>query len=251
MQLIPTLLSTTVLLGGTAAGILSLDSSAARPQDPRDAVLATKIELREAIRIALDARPGTAVEAELESTGDEHEEAEEHEEGEEHEHEGGQLVYEIVILAGDELYEVTVDPQSGKVLGNEEDDDAEEEEVAEFRRVLRHTEKSLAELVGAAQEVIHGKAVTAKLEIDDGQPVCEVVLAHSRYLIEVDVEGRAGHIVDLELYDELGGEEGEHHGRGGDEDDDEEAEEDEEHEHPHGHRGEGDDDDDDDDDDGR
>ena len=53
-------------------------------------------------------------------------------------------------------------------------EDDEEEELAAYRRVLRHSEKTLVELVASAQQLVHGRAIEAEFGIEDGQPVCEM-----------------------------------------------------------------------------
>ncbi|MCB9891536.1 MAG: hypothetical protein H6833_07805, partial [Planctomycetes bacterium] len=131
--------------------------------------------------------------------------------------------YTVAIVHGDDLYEVEVDAISGKVLEIEEDDD--EDEVAAYRNVLRHAELSLTQLVQHAQGVVKGHPVHAELEMEGKHPICDVAIANGRYLIDVELEARAGHVLELELASlDEDEDEGHHHGKGGhgnEEDDDE------------------------------
>jgi len=153
--------------------------------DPRDIVGKAKISLVDALQAALTARPGTAVEAELE----------------------GEVVdgattvfFEVMVVGADgTFYEVRLDPASGGILSDEAAGADELEELAEFREVLRHTELGLVALLGKAGEVVRGFPYKVGLELEHGQPLCEVKIANGRYLIDADLEARAGHLVELEL----------------------------------------------------
>ena len=168
--------------------------------DVRDLALVAKVSLRDAIRAALDARPGRAVEAELEG-----------------ERRDGRVVahYSVTLLTAEHVVvEVEVDATSGAVLGVEEEDD-EAEERAAFVRVLRHAERSLEQLVEAAESFVKGTPVAAELEFEQRMPLCEVDFVHTRYVIEVEVEARACHLLEIELEEEEAEEEeaeGEEHG---------------------------------------
>jgi len=202
--------------------LVLLASSAVAPRgtaeiDPRDLAGRATIGLGAAIEQALAARPGAAVEADLEADGDA----------------GAPAVFiEVMIVAQDGLYEVKIDAEKGGVLGNAKVDEAEElEELSSARRALRHTELGLAAIVAKAGAIIQGTPVGASLELDDDGPECEVSIAHGRYLIEAVIEGRAGHLIGLSLEEDHGdehdGEEhdgdehhgDEHHGDEHDEDD--------------------------------
>lgn len=180
----------------SAADLLCLEADG--HADPRDIVGQARISLAEAIGKAVAARPGAVVQAELEGETDD----------------GKTVVFFEVMVVGQDgnLYELKLDPVSGEVRSNEEAGDDEEEELAEFRAVLRHSELGVAQLIAKAGEVITGQAVKADLELEHGQPLCEVTIVHGRYLIEAKLEGRAGHLVELELAsaaDEQHGEDGE------------------------------------------
>ncbi len=196
--------------------------------DPRDFVHAAKISLRAAIASALAKQPGRAVEAELEG-----------------ERSDGKvdIFFEVmVVTTHGQLAEVRVDPASGKVIENQQDDEAaeeaeevEEEEEAEeddedseddrdelpgFIAALRHSELDLAALVEHAEAFLKGTAISAKLEYEDGNPLCDIAFVNGRHVLEAELEARAGHLTEVEL----SAESLEH-----DEESDEESDEDDEH----------------------
>jgi len=159
--------------------------------DLRDVAPYAKISLSKAVELALAAQPGMAVEAGIEGEVDEGELA---------------VFFEVMVVGQDrQLYEVKLAPADGKLLSKSIENGAEERaELREFREALRHTERSLVQMIASAEGLVHGQAVSAALEMEEYGPECEVQLAQGRYLVEVDVEGRAGHIVGIELagYDE-------------------------------------------------
>lgn len=160
-------------------------------RDVRDLVGSARISLHDAIGKALAARPGRVVEAELE--------------GESSAEGKSEVFFEVLVLTGDdELVEVRLDVQDGKVISSHEADAEEHEEVAGFAAALRHSERTLDQLVTAAEAVVKGTPVRASLEFDDGSPVCTVALVNTRWVIEAELEGRAGHLVDIDLRDEPG-----------------------------------------------
>lgn len=167
-----------------------------RELDPRDVVDAAALSLVDAIAAALEVRSGAAVEAELEGTVTEAVRT---------------VAFEVDIVGDDgQLHEVRVDSRSGEVVGTGlETDPDDAEELRRFERALRHTELSLADLVARAGEIVHGTAVAAELELEGGHPVVEVVFVAGRYVIEAEVEARAGHLIELEL-EEMDDEDDEH-----------------------------------------
>ena len=168
--------------GGVPLAFPALDR-----EDPRDLAPHVKISLREAVSRAVAARPGRAFEAELELWT----------EGEQH-----GLAYEVDLVGPHgELFEVSIDAQTGAARSIEQDED--EEEVRAARTVLRHCELDLSALIAKAEEIAKGSAVSAELEYADG-PLCQLRFANSRYLIEVELEGRAGHLLGIGLVPEEG-----------------------------------------------
>lgn len=152
--------------------------------DVRDILGFAKISLRDAIGKALAAQPGRAVEADLEG---------------EYEDEKLEVFFEVMVLTADnELVQVILDPQTGAVREREEADE-DEDEIPGFQAALRHSEHDLGKLVEAAESFVKGTPVGASLEYEHGTPVCNVAIVNTRYVIDVEVEGRAGHLVEVEL----------------------------------------------------
>lgn len=151
--------------------------------DLRDVAKSAKISLLDAMKAAAKAQDGTIVEAGLEGeiTGKKRE-----------------VFYEIMILdRADKLHEIKIDPASGAVTASGVEED--QEEVGEFKAAIRNGEIGLAQLIEKASSIIKGQPVSAGLEMEKEGPECEIVFANSRYLIEANLETRAGHLVDLEL----------------------------------------------------
>lgn len=155
-----------------------------RHLDVRDIVSQAKISLRDAIQKALVAQPGRAVEAELEGERTER---------------GVEVFFEVLVLDADgELVEVRLSPVDGKVLSREEAE-GDEDEIPEFATALRHGERNLDQLVAAAESFVKGIPVKVSLEFEDRSPLAEVAFVNGRNVIEVEVEGRAGHLVGLAM----------------------------------------------------
>ncbi|MEZ5965467.1 MAG: PepSY domain-containing protein [Planctomycetota bacterium] len=200
-------LTTTALLT-LAALIPSTATRAPRPAaeaghlDPRDVVTRAKLGLSDAIARALAAKPGRAVEADLEGEVDDDKVA---------------IFFEIMIVATDgELFDVRVNAQDGAILSAAEaDEDAHE--LPGFQRALRHTELDLGALVAKAAGIVKGTAFSASLAYEDGAPECEVRFVNQRWILEVTVEGRAGHVVELGMVPEHGAHAGDEHGEEGEE----------------------------------
>lgn len=112
-----------------------------------------------------------------------------------------EFFFEVMIVSGaGELHEVRIDPRTAAVLAAEHaTDDDEASELVMFREALRNSELALAELITSASGVISGKAVAATLEFEDGSPEADVLFVNGRCLIEVGVEARAGHVMEIEL----------------------------------------------------
>ncbi len=154
--------------------------------DGRDLAALTQMNLLDAIAAARRQSNGDVVEAELEGCQGATD---------------SKAWFEIALVDQGALHEVRIDTTSGEVVSRA--DEEELGELAGYTRVLRHTELSLEQLIASGQAVVNGTLIEAELEFDDGQPVAELVFANGRSLIEVEVEGRAGHIIEIEL-DELG-----------------------------------------------
>jgi len=154
--------------------------------DVRDIAGDAAVSLQEAIAAALSARPGRAVEAGLEA---------------EVGAEGRSFFYEIMVgTAAGDLHEVQVDPLSGVVQSDDRETEAEEmEELAQFRRVLRYSDRTIAELIASAERLAKGTPVAVEMEMEGVNPEADVLFVNGRHLIEVGVEARAGQVVKIEL----------------------------------------------------
>jgi hypothetical protein len=183
--------------------------------DPRDAAPHAKISLRDAIAKALAKHPGHAVEAYLEA-----------------ELEDGKLevAYEVeIVTAAFEIYEVVVDPKTGAILESEKDDDEDAaEEAAEWHAALRHYELNLGQLIAKSEALLRGQPVAAELCDEDVE--ADVLVAQGRYLFELELEGRAGQLMEIELVRK----EREDDGDEGEEEEEEEGESEEHGDHDHG-----------------
>jgi len=182
--------------------------------DLREAAAGAKVSLSQVIGLALAARPGSVVEAELEVEGEGADKA---------------VFYEVTIVGDDkQLYEVKLSPSDGAIVEQSVEDDLDDlRELRGYAQVLLHTERTLGQLVDGASALVKGQAVYAGLEFDDGGPECEVLVVNGRYLVEVELEGRAGHIVELELVGMQDDDDDEHGDSDDDDDDDhEDADED-------------------------
>lgn len=177
--------------------------------DVRDVAARAKIGLGDAIELALKAQPGSAVEADLE--------AEVHDKATD-------FFYEIMIVApdGKSLFEVLIDPISGKVKSAGQATESDDlGELPGFVDALSHSKKTLHQMVDAASEIVKGQAVGAGLEDEHGAASCDVAFVHARYLIEVEVEAKGATLREIEL--KRGGDEDDEHADKGDENDDEHA----------------------------
>ena len=160
-------------------------SDGAVETDGRDLATLTQVSLLDAIAAVRQQADGEVVEAELEGC---------------HGAAGSNVWFEIAIVGDGALRELRVDASSGEVVGaTDEAEDEDHGELARYMRVLRHAELSLEQLIASGQAVVNGTLVEAELEFDDGQPVAELVFANGRSLIEVEVEGRTGHITEIKL----------------------------------------------------
>ena len=204
------MLKTTAFLTLSTLTAAAFCAPTADHADPRDLVGKAKLSLLQAMAAATAACPGAAVQAELEGETDD-----------------GKLVvfFEVMIVGADgHLHEVRIDPASGGVLSNEDvtaeadedgENDGEAHELAAFRATLRHAELTLPALVQKAAEIVNGTPVAAELELEHGGPVCDLRIVHGRYLIQAEVEARAGHLTELELVRDGGHGEPDEHGEGG------------------------------------
>ncbi|MCK5942754.1 MAG: PepSY domain-containing protein [Planctomycetes bacterium] len=190
-----TTLATLTLLGGRLAtepvgpsdSLLVRARHDGRHVDVRDLVAEVKVSLAQAVAVALETSPGKVVEAELEG-----------------EREDGKVdvFYEVMIVGiGGSLHEVKVDPHSGRVRSTEDATEKEGggSELAEFQQILRHCELDVGGILKKAEAIVRGIPAKVELGWEDGQPVFEVQVVNGRYLIDAELEARAGHLIELEL----------------------------------------------------
>ncbi|KAA3609436.1 MAG: hypothetical protein DWQ01_08875 [Planctomycetota bacterium] len=156
--------------------------------DPRNLSPHSGIGLKAAIQRALSARPGMAVEAELEG-----------------EQVNGRLhvVYEVSVITPEhQLVEVLVDPKTGEILAQQPETEPDDvQELQRFENLLWHTELSLVQLIEKGEALLKASPVLAELDFENSQPLAEILFVQGRYLIECEVEARAGHVIELELED--------------------------------------------------
>ncbi len=198
--LLATFLSLIGTTGAPAPGTQGAEAPL-RGVDVREVVGTVRVSLADAIAAALRARPGRAVEAELETDDEEGQKA--------------GTVYEVAVVTEEgSLYEIVVDPGDGTVRAQHEETDPEElEELRGFLVALRYSDRNLEQLLAQAAELVKGTPVAAELEMEAANPTANVLLAAGRYLVAVAVEARGGQIVGLEL-EEIGQSERSHCGDG-------------------------------------
>ncbi|MEU9070087.1 PepSY domain-containing protein [Streptomyces sp. NPDC048109] len=124
-----------------------------------------KVTAADAVAAALADTPGTAVSAELDDEDDDGDDRRE------------RAAWEVDILAGDGTWHtVRVDPDGGKVLGSERDDD--EDDTAEVRAALKGASVDAAEAARATAAAGHSTVTSVELDEDghygDGEPAWEV-----------------------------------------------------------------------------
>jgi uncharacterized membrane protein YkoI len=143
--------------------------------DVRDVAGEAHVTLLQAIRTAHAAQPGKVVEAELEG-----------------EIEKGvrSVAYEVMVVDGDRVLEVKVDPASGKVVSVEPE--AEAKEIAELKALAASIPAGTQGLgdfvVRAEKSAPHAQSVKAEFEVEDGRLNCEVVMLRDGKRIELDVD---------------------------------------------------------------
>lgn len=152
-----------VLVGGgtaTAVALAGGDSHGPAGSSSTAGNGSARVAVGDAVRAAVGAVPGTVTEAELDD-------------------EDGRLVWEVDVYGSDKSWhDVTVDPGTGKVLGEHVDADGD-------RHAPRRTSVTLDEAVGAALRSAPGTVTSIELEDHDGR---SGRAAHW----EVDVRGKDG-----------------------------------------------------------
>ena len=120
---------------------------------PDDALRSARLDLAGAIAVAQQAEPeGRVVEAEFEQRGD-------------------KAIYEVALLVGDEVREVSVDPDRGVVIATEVDPE-DLEEARASASALAGAKLSLLDAIARAEREAKGEA----FEVEVGEGVIEVMV---------------------------------------------------------------------------
>jgi uncharacterized membrane protein YkoI len=130
------------------------------------------LTLSAAIARAAAVRPGIPVHAELEE-------------------EDGRLSYSIGLAADGKVREIAVDPSSGRILGEEDDDE-------DRARVAAAVTTPLASLVDKVLESVAGRAVEAEFELKGDRLRVEIKVFGPDGLREIKVDGTTGEILKTE-----------------------------------------------------
>jgi uncharacterized membrane protein YkoI len=149
--------------------------------DVRDVVGDARVSLAQAVQAALTARPGLAVEAELEG-----------------EVEAGkrEVEYEVAVLSEGVLYEVEVDAATGEVVEIDREDDADDLRAAvQVRDALGTGHMQLGDLVARAAGASDGTPVEAEFEDGSGAARVRVKLVRGREIVKVTLDARTGAVL--------------------------------------------------------
>lgn len=124
-------------------------------RDDDDALaLSAKVNAADAVAAALEHRPGTAVSVEMDDADDGDDDDRNHR---------GKAAWEVGILGkGDTWYSVWIDPNTGKVLGSEVDND-DDDDAAEVRAALKGTSVT----AGQAAKAAAAKGTVTSVDLDD------------------------------------------------------------------------------------
>ncbi len=153
-----------------------------RHLDPRPLARAAKVSLTKAIRTALELQPGTAVQAEIEG---------------EVAGESTHVFYEVMVIDKDgNPFEVLVDPQSGEGKVKVAQEPAEE--IAAFRSMVSKAKLPLETLIKSAGKLVRGKAMVAKLELEDDAVEASIVFSVETYDLSVVLDATSGKLEEIE-----------------------------------------------------
>lgn len=156
---------------------LSLTLAAPAMAAPETLPGAAEVDLRAAVRAALEHTSGHVLEAERER-------------------EDGKHIYEIDIVQDGKITEVNVDVATGKVVGAETDDVENRVKALLLSRkkldALKAAKVSLSDAVAKAEEEMKAKAVEAEFKHEDGKYVYEIELKADGGRIEALVDADTG-----------------------------------------------------------
>lgn len=174
-----------VLIASLAAAVPAQEhgpEAKVRHLDPRPLARAAKVSLTKAIRVALELQPGTAVQAEIEG---------------EVEGETTQVFYEVMIIDKDgNPFEVVVDPASGECKAKAATESAEE--IAAFRTMAAKARLPLETLIKSAAKLVRGKAMVAKLELEDDSVEASITFTVETHDLSVVLDAASGKLEEIE-----------------------------------------------------
>lgn len=170
-----------------------------RHLDPRPLARAAKVSLTKAIRTALELQPGTAVQAEIEG---------------EVAGEATHVFYEVMVIDKEgNPFEVLVNPQSGEGKVKVAEEPAEE--IAAFRSMVSKAKLPLETLIKSAGKLVRGKAMVAKLELEDDAVEASIVFSVVTYDLSVTLDATSGKLEEIEAEPASKGVEGDEDEDGG------------------------------------
>jgi uncharacterized membrane protein YkoI len=144
-------------------------------QDMPTVLRGSKVDLVRAVEAALKTMPDAKlIEVDLERAG-------------------GDVVWELDLLAGDKLMKAQVDRLSGKVLKTWDASAEESDEVGEAQRAVGSTKVDWRSAIETAQRAQPGGMLYhLELELEDGAPVYTVEALMDGQRVEVEVDGVLG-----------------------------------------------------------
>lgn len=170
-----------------------------RHLDPRPLAREAKVSLTKAIRTALELQPGTAVQAEIEG---------------EVAGEATHVFYEVMVIDKEgNPFEVLVNPQSGEGKVKVAEEPAEE--IAAFRSMVSKAKLPLETLIKSAGKLVRGKAMVAKLELEDDAVEASIVFSVVTYDLSVTLDATSGKLEEIEAEPASKGDEGDEDEDGG------------------------------------
>lgn len=146
-----------------------------------EAVLGAKTTLGQAVTVAEQRTTGRALSANAEK-------------------EKSGYVYEVKTLAKDKIAIVIVDPATGTIVRSGKEglidrifDQAEGRELQKFAS----SPITLPEAIGTAEQQTGGKAIEARYENEDGNPVLKVEVAKDSHVQKVKIDGTTGKAIEV------------------------------------------------------
>jgi uncharacterized membrane protein YkoI len=112
--------------------------------------------------------------------------------------EKGKHLFEVdFLIAGDKVKEVEVDAVTGEVVGVEDDEDEDADEIAEAKKVLQVSKVTFAQAIASAREKVKdGKAFSVELELENGKAIVEVELLSGSKVMKVEIDAATGKVLE-------------------------------------------------------